>query len=463
MAAQQGGLFELVARGKRDLFFTANPQVSMFHSVYRRTTPFTQETYVAQPKNNPEWGRWVEFDIEPRGDLLRKFYIRLTLPTWLPDPIASQNGRILVSDQNGVAYGYCNNVGFHMLEKIQLFQDQVLVQELYGEYLDWRLRQMNSVNTTFVIAASVGTRGESTLDVGRAATPGTLRIPIPLLGWESVGDPGFPIVAHKQRFRLRIQLRKLEDVVVASDGRAFPQPWNMPLKVQFRKDGPVDTTYKTLPMSALARGIGIALESEQVYVPRDVQEWLKIQRWDIPYRNVQRQEFTVEDNQWNAAATASVTNFTLPFRLDFVGPISRLLAGFQGEGSRQAGQRPSLLRDAARQFRLNIANIDRIQSFSAPVFRELNAYWKNIRAAQDLSDPQDPQEVFTFAFGERDSPQPMGTLNFSRSVLPELWITLGTIPIDTRTRLRKSYLVVYAESWKLWTLQDGKGMNLIDE
>jgi hypothetical protein len=62
----------------------------------------------------------------------------------------------------------------------------------------------------------------------------------------------------------------------------------------------------------MSKGIGIALETSQVYLPRDVQEWLRIQSWRIPYKNIQLQEFTIEDNQWNAAATAAVTNFHLP-------------------------------------------------------------------------------------------------------------------------------------------------------
>jgi hypothetical protein len=418
-----------------------------------------------QPRNNAEWGRWVEFDFEHRGDLVRKFYIRLTLPTWLPDSLVDINRSSLITDLSGVAYGYCNNIGFQMLEKIQFFQDQVLIQELYGEYLDWRLRQMNSLSTTLVIAQSVGTRGESVLDVQRGSTPGLMRIPIPLIGWEGVGDPGFPMIAmRQQRFRIRILMRKLEDVVVSSDGRASPQPWNMPLRVQTRASGPVDTTsYRTLPLSSMSKRIGIALETTQVYVPQDIQEWLKIQKWMIPYRHVQFQEFTVEDNQWNAATTASVASFSLPFRLDFIGPVSRILTGFQSQGARLAGQRTFLLSNPIRSMRLNISNLDRIQSFPESVFREVSTYWKNMRSAQDLENPNLFQNVFTLTFGGRENPHPAGTLNFTRSTQPELWIILAPIIIDPRTFTRRSYFLVYAESWKIWEIQNGKGMSLINE
>ncbi len=463
MSNQRAGLLELVARGKKDVFFTANPSASFFHSVYSRFAPFTEEVYIMQPRNVADWGTWTEFDYEHRGDLVRKTYIRLTLPTWIPESLTSINKRGIVTDLSGVSYGYCNNIGYQMLEKIQVFQDQVLIQELYGEYLDWRLRQMNSLATTLVIAQTVGTRGESALDVQRAATPGLLRIPVPFLGWEAVGDPGFPMVAMKQqRFRIRILLRKLEDVVVASDGRARPQPWNLPLRVQSAAGLPVDTTtYKSLSESAMAKGITIALETSQVYVPKDVQEWLKLQKWRIPYRNAQRQEFTIEDNQWNAATSAA--SFSLPFRFDCIGPVSRMLVAVQSQGARLAGQATFLLPDPFLNLRLNIANIDRIQTFPLPVFREVTAYWKNQRSAQDLANPNQFQNVFTLTFGGREHPHPAGTLNFTRSTQPELWATLAPIPIDPRTRTRRGYLIQYVESWKVWEIQNGKGMCLVDE
>ncbi len=41
-----GGLLQLVATGKQDLFLTGNPQISFFKMVYRRHTNFATE---AQP------------------------------------------------------------------------------------------------------------------------------------------------------------------------------------------------------------------------------------------------------------------------------------------------------------------------------------------------------------------------------------------------------------------------------
>jgi hypothetical protein len=458
--SDRGALLELVARGKKDAFFTNNPKVSFFHSVYRKYAAFTEEVHITAPRNNPEWGKWLEFELEHRGDLVRKAYLRIELPTWLPASIAAQSRTTRITDLSGVSYGYCNNIGFQVIEKIQLLQDQVILQETYGEYLDWRLRQTNKQATTFVIAGSVGTRGESVLDISRSAVPGMLRVPLSIIGWENVGDPGFPTVAlRNQRFRIRILLRPLDQVVVASDGRLKPEPWGKTFRIQSATGV---ETFQTLPYESLAKGIILSLETTQVYVPCDVQEWLKSRIWRIPYKTAQHMEFHVADNQMNAAATA-VANFALPFTLDFSGPATRMLVGLQRTGDRLAGQRTFLLSDAVRQFRLNINNLDRIQPFYPEVFRDVTAYWKNVRAAGDLADPTKPQEVYTFVFGGIDTDQPYGTLNFTRALEPIFWILFGVVPVDVRTQSRELFVVTNLETFRIWEIEGGKGICLIDE
>ena len=77
MSSRSGGLLELVSRGKKDVFFTANPVISHVHSVYTRQVPFTKETYITKPRNNPVWGKTVEFPIEHRGDIITDMYLRI--------------------------------------------------------------------------------------------------------------------------------------------------------------------------------------------------------------------------------------------------------------------------------------------------------------------------------------------------------------------------------------------------
>lgn len=466
MTSRQGGLLELVARGKKDQFFTANPSVSFFHSVYIRAAPFTKEIYSALPRNVPAFGHWVDFDIDHRGDIAKQFYLRLQLPTWLPPSIVNANASSVITDVSGVTFGYCNNIGFQILDRIQLFQDQLLIHEMYGEFIEWRLRQSYSLSSTYLLAGEVGAHGGSALEIGRNATPGLLRIPIPLLGWQRLFDPGLPLIALKsQRFRLRILLRPLESIIEASDGRMRPHPWNIPLRIQKTRDGPIDTSVISLKKTEMTP-LTVALEHTVVYLPADVQQWFKIQSFAFPFVTAQSQSFTIEDNQLAAAAYSPALQLTLPFPVDFIGSSPRILVAIRSEASTLAGQRDVFVASNGapyiRNARFNVANIDRIRLFELPVFREVTAYWKNKRMALDQNNTQMPHEVYTFSFAGMDSPHPEGTFHFTRASLPTLFLTLNNVPYDVRNKSRKAFVLVYLESWNIFSIKHGIGKILFD-
>ena len=467
MTSRSGGLLELVARGKKDVFFTANPSVSFFNSVYVRAAPFTKEIYVCPPRNAPEWGRWSEFTIDHRGDLAKHFYFRITLPTWLPSDVAVTNLNGVVTDPSGVTYGWCNNVGFQMFERIQIFQDQILLHEAYGEYLEWRLRQSYGYTTTYLVAAEVGSRAETPLGIGRSASRVELRVPFPVLGWQYLNDPGLPLCAlRSQRFRIRILLRNLNELVVASDGRLAPQPWGgKPLRIQATQGGPI-TTARTLDESAMRRLV-INMEQTAVYVPKDVVHWFNAQTFRFPFQTVQYQRFTVEDNTMTAAAQNPGAVYQVPFNVDFIGSIDRLLLGFRSAASTEAGQRTHLRAPNGvpfiRTVRLNIANIDRIKQWELPIVREVTAYWKSQRMQSDLANRDISQEIYTLSFGGFDGVRPAGTVNFTRASLPTLYVTLNATPYDRRNISRKVYALLYGESWNVFEVCNGVGKMMFDD
>ena len=468
MTSRQGGLLELVARGKKDVFFTANPQTSFFNSVYTRAAPFTKEIYVSSARNVPEWGHWVDFDIEHRGDLVKNFYLRIDLPTWLPETAVGPNKTGIVTDLCGVSYGYSNNIGFQMIEKLQIFQDQLLIHESYGEFMEWRLRQGYGFTSTYLIGGEVGAYSETPVALSRSATPGQLRVPIPIFGWQHLYDPGLPLISLKsQRFRIRVHIRKLEDLVVASDGRLRPTPWGgMPLRIQATKNGPVDTSQKTLPYSAM-RHLGIALEQTVVYIPADVQTWFKSQTFRFPFLHVQHAQYTLQDNQMTAAALNPAAIYPVPLNIDFIGSVERLLVGFRSLACTEAGQRNVLRatngKPFVRSMRLNIANIDRVKEWPMAVFREVTSYWKSERMPLSILDYATPQDIYTVSFGGYDSQMPAGTLNFTRASEPVLFVTLNGIPYDTRNISRQAFAIVYAESWNVFEISGGKGKMMFDD
>jgi hypothetical protein len=473
MSSRSGGLLELVARGKKDVFFIANPSTAIFHSVYTRAAPFTKEIYVSESRNTPEFGHWVDFDVDHRGDIHRHFYLRIALPTWLPPAAAAANATGIVTDASGMTYGYTNNIGFQVLEKIQFFMDQVLIHETYGEYLDWRMRQAYDFAKTYLIAEEVGARDESALGIGRSASPAVLRVPIPMLGWSRLFDPGLPMAAlRSQRFRIRVHLRRLEELIVSSDGRVGPAPWNIPLRVQATRDGPVDETMRTLARTALPRPI-LRLEQTVLYVPPDIQTWLRGGVFRLPFPTIQFQQFTIEDTQLTAAAANPGGVYTQPFEVDFVGSCSRMLLGFRSAACTRAGQRDVLVAPNGapfvRDIRFNVASIDRIKRWPLPVLREVTAYWKNRRLAftqgattATATATTTPLNVFTLAFGGFDRNDPEGTLNLTRASLPALHVTLNAVPYDRRNVSRQTAVILYAECWNLYEIGGGKGAVLFD-
>jgi len=476
MSSRSGGLMELVSRGKKDVFFTSNPSVSFFHSVYKGFAPFTKEIYTIKPRNVPEWGHSVDFDIDHRGDIAKNFFIRLKLPTWLPTSAVEANQKGIVTDYDGITYGYVNNVGFLAIRKIQYFTDNVLLHETYGEYLDWRLRSSYEFGTTYLFSKEIGSYSESALSIARSSTPSELRVPIPLLGWQHIQDPGLPLAAMRDtRLRIRVHLRKLEELVVASDRRLRPAPWNgMPLKIQSVKGGSYDTSQVTLPYSSL-RAIDISLESTRLYVPQDVVTFLKAGALQLPFLHTQFESHTIPDNVLTAANNGAV-NF--PIQVEFEGPVDRLLMAIRSEASTLAGDLTNLSSPVIpnadpvlfqrgdpfiRTIRLNIANIDRIKQWNPAFFRETTSYWKNRRMPLDLVNPRLPAEIYTISFGGFDYGVPAGTTSFSRAILPTLWLSLNATPYDRRNTSRKAFALIYAESWNILELKGGRCALLFDE
>jgi len=468
MTTRTGGLLELVARGKKDLFFTHNPTVSYYHSVYKTASATTKEIYELMPRNTPEWGNWVDFDLEHKGDLASKFYLRVQLPTWLPPSI--QNGTSLVTYPGGVTYGYCQNVGYQMIRKIQVFNDTMLVEELYGEYLDWRLRGSYESGTVLTAAAQIGYREETPLAIGRSASPGLLRVPLPLLGWQGLGDPGFPLcVCRKQRFRIRIWLRSLEELVVCSDGRLSPTPWNgVPLSVQSSKGGPFDTTQVTLPYTSL-KSLTLSIETEQRYIPADVKLFLQSRTLRIPFRHIQFETSAIEHNSVVAASPPFNSSVTLPFPLEFIGPSDRFLLGFRTNAATAAGQRTALS-PMVSSVRLNIANIDRIKAWDPAIFREVSAYHKQARMplaayGSTVSGTKDvPLDVYTLSFGGYDYGRPAGTVSFTRATLPVLYFVVAPAAADPRLPAdRGGFFLLYRESWNVFQFANGGGKQMFDD
>jgi len=407
-----------------------------------RSAPFTKEIYLSNPRNVPEWGNWTEFEIEHRGDIIKNFYLRVDLPSWLPSEIV--NIPAIITDISGISYNWCNSIGFQMINRVQIMQDQVILHEIYGEYLSWYYRQQYTSAAYSIISENVN------------GNP-FLRIPLPIIGSQRIGEPGLPMCALRgQRLRIRILFRPVNELIIASDGHLNPQPWGIPLSVQLTKSGPI-TTYTSLPKP---RTFSAQLEQTVIYVKSDIQTWLKSQIIRIPFTNIQHFEYTISDNQLTASSLNRTVVHQIPLKLDFIGPVSRMLLGIRSTAATDAGDREKLTASNGapfiRSIRLNIANIDRIQQMNTVLFKAFTDYWK-FAGSNDL-------EVYTITFGgAMHSNMPCGTLSLTRASQPNLHIILNNIPYDPRNISRAAKAILYVETWNIYEIGNDVGKLMFDE
>ena len=77
---QGGGLLQLVAMGKQDVFLTGNPSVTWFKFVYSRYTNFAIESQQMYFDGSPNFGQKISCLVPRNGDLLGTIFLKVTLP-----------------------------------------------------------------------------------------------------------------------------------------------------------------------------------------------------------------------------------------------------------------------------------------------------------------------------------------------------------------------------------------------
>lgn len=117
-----GGLLQLVATGKQDLFLTGNPQISFFKMVYRRHTNFATESQPMYFDGTPNFGQRITCLIPRRGDLLGRVYLDVTLP--------------LLKDTSGNILSYTNSVGNALIQEITFEVGEQEIDRQTGEWME---------------------------------------------------------------------------------------------------------------------------------------------------------------------------------------------------------------------------------------------------------------------------------------------------------------------------------------
>lgn len=117
-----GGLMQLVAVGVQDLYISTNPQMSYFKVVYHRHTNFSVESVRQTFEGNVDFGKSVTVKIGREGDLLHRIMIELDIPA--------------ITSTNGNTISWVNALGHAIIERVDLYIGELLVDRHYGEWLE---------------------------------------------------------------------------------------------------------------------------------------------------------------------------------------------------------------------------------------------------------------------------------------------------------------------------------------
>jgi len=203
---QGGGLLQLVAQGKQDVFLTGNPQVTWFKMVYRRYTNFSIESQIIQFDNQPDFGRRITCLLPRKGDLLGPLWLEIKLPA-------------LVNAATGAPLSYTNATAHALIQEISFEIGSQEIDKQTGEWMEiWSNFTVPTDKRTgwnTMIGKTQGaSQGNSTASVVNLYGP--LSLYVPLRFW-FCKNPGLylPLLAIQYHpIRINITLRSLNQMFV---------------------------------------------------------------------------------------------------------------------------------------------------------------------------------------------------------------------------------------------------------
>lgn len=450
----QGSLYELVARGNKDAYFFQDDTESLFifRNQYGPQTPFLSELRYDQANSEVQFGRTAEFEITAVGDIIDRPALVIDLPTWLPPRIAEVNRRAIVTDQAGVSYGWTNAIAYFLFERIQLFQDTFLMQEWSGDALWVQDQTLGTYNSSLLQNTATGYHQDTEEGIRRAATPGRLRLALPLIGC-GTGGSGFPIrCVTEHKYKIRVKLRKLEDLVEASDRRAKPNPWGRgDFKIERSAAGESES-FTTLLYTEVTTPLKIQLETTQKYLLDDARAHLMRQTIKLPFQQFYENVYSQGELDYAAVLKGGVS--VVKRRIDHAQhPAGRLFWWFRSRTDLRANRYTVLnnrsggsLTDVPGSFynsvSLTIAGQVRELERAPFVWRDVVSHAKEEIdsgleiGVYDWTRGWTTDDARSLQIENKAGKQPDGSINFTTADRPTLLFNLArTSPADTELRI----------------------------
>jgi hypothetical protein len=456
-ATAEGSLYELVARGNKDLYFfgdSSNTQQStfLFDNSYEAQAPFISELRRVPPVSTAEFGRVTEFSFDLIGDIMQSPSILIKLPSWLPSVEAALNHKSVIRDASNVSFGYTRAIAYFLFENIQFYQDNILLQEFSGDTL-WALSQISGTYANhFLHMDETGDHDGTDQSIQKNATPPQLRLELPLIGCQRADDTGFPQRgATKHTYRLRCKLRKLEDLIEASDKRQKPTPWSTVFTIQ--RSATASAQFTSRPRENI-QPLELQLETRQIYVENDLRTVLEKTPLTVRFARMFENTFVQSAADYISVVAGGVS--TVKRRIDARHPVSRIIWYFRSNADILANRLYSVSTPTNKPYfnttSLTIAGSPREAPLEPFVWRDVINYAKE--------EIDSGLEIYTMNWTlgsvaplRFDIKDYTGAVNFSTADKPTFNIDLTNpgLPVSQVTQLN-----VIVEGWTEFNT-DGKG------
>jgi len=420
---QGGGLLQLVAQGKQDVFLTGNPQVTWFKMVYRRYTNFAIESQIIQFDNQADFGRRITCLLPRKGDLLGQVWLEIKLPA-------------IADALTGVPLSYTNAIGHALIQEISFEIGAQEIDKQTGEWMEmWSNYTVPADKrdgwNTMIGKTSGASQGNSPSQLVNLYGP--LSLYVPLRFW-FCKNPGLylPLLAIQYHpIRINITLRPLQQLFVLDTPTVSPCDVNV------------------------APGSIISMEMYGDFVHLDVEERRRFVS--------NSHEYLIEQVQYTSSYSIDPTAATVQIPMEFNHPIRELYWVIQRDIAVNAHQwfnYTSLSIGETSNFNiikyknlintalLRIEGFDRFDIRTADYFRLVQPYQYHT-----VIPINDYIYSYSFCFRPEDI-QPNGSMNASRLDTMTLQLEMNNMVTPARgTAVAR----IYALNHNILRIVDGFG------
>ena len=413
-----GGLLQLVAVGKQDVYLTGNPQITWFKMVYRRYTNFAIESQAIYFDGNPDFGKRLTCTIPRKGDLLGALIMEVTLP------------EVRLADTAKTLVGYVNSIGHALIEEISIEIGEQEIDKQTGEWMEiWSelsIPKGQRDGFSAMVGSVDGTLPPPTTyppDTNAVSINGTyqygaVKLYIPLQFWFNK-NPGLylPLLAMQYHtVRINVKLRSLEQLVYTASPLNANQA--CPTSPQVEKTSITD------------------LRLYGDYVHLDAEERRRFV--------ANSHEYLIEQIQYTSKISIPAASTTANIPLEFNHPVRELIwvlqrdvmetynewFNYSSTSINELGARRDILQQAV----LQLDGYDRFEIRDAGYFRLVQPF-------QHHTNVPIKQFIYNYCFALKpEDLQPSGSFNASRIDSIKLLIALRPDPASTITTTNPNYV-----------------------